>query len=238
MACRRMFHTDVICSDAFLELPFSAQALYIQLCMAADDDGFVNGARRIAGQIDAKSSDLEMLIQRRFLLEFEKIIVIKHWRLANSLKNDRLRPTTYPEVAEKIYLKSNRIYTDHPEPGAINLQKLKESQMSRSGWNPFGIPREERRTEKNLTEENRTEVEGDGIQDPEESDRLQVMAGHLGKGVVFLTDEQTEDLLAQMGLDCFDYYVDKLSSFILTKGVKVKNHYKTLLRWWQEDCKK
>lgn len=237
MACRRMFHTDVICSDAFLELPFSAQALYIQLCMAADDDGFVNGARRIARQIDAKSSDLELLIRRRFLLEFDKVIVIKHWRLANSLKNDRLRPTTFPEVAEKIYLKPNRIYTDHPEPGAMNLLKLKQTQMGRCGWNPFGIPGEGKGTEENLTEENRAEAEVCGIQSPEEGRRLQAMDGKLGKGVVFLTDEQTEDLLDRMGLECFDYYVDRLSRFILEKRASVKNHYKTLLRWWQEDSK-
>ncbi len=237
MACRRMFHTDVICSDAFLELPFSAQVLYIQLCMAADDDGFVNGARRIARQIDAKSSDLELLVQRRFLLKFGEVIVIKHWRLANSLKNDRLRATTFPEVAEKIYLKPNRVYTDHPEPGAINLLKLKETEMGRFKRNPFGIPREEKKTEENRKEEKGVEVEGDGIQKTETGDRLQVISGRLGKGVVYLTDEQISDLLDRMGIDCFDYYVDKLSSFIIDKDVKVKNHYKTLLQWWRDDSK-
>lgn len=39
---RRMFHSDIVESDAFLDLPFSAQALYLHLGMAADDDGFVN----------------------------------------------------------------------------------------------------------------------------------------------------------------------------------------------------
>ena len=63
------------------------------------------------------------------------------------------------------------------------------------------------------------------------------LGGELGKGVVFLSDEQVEDLLDKMGLDSFDHYVDKLSSFILNKGARVKSHYETILRWWREDSK-
>ncbi len=39
MAERRMFHTAVVESDAFLDLPVGVQALYFHLCMQADDDG-------------------------------------------------------------------------------------------------------------------------------------------------------------------------------------------------------
>ena len=61
------------------------------------------------------------------------------------------------------------------------------------------------------------------------------MGGVLGKGVVLLSDEQTDSLLDKMGLDAFNYYVDKLSSFILRNDAKVKNHYETILKWWLED---
>ena len=61
------------------------------------------------------------------------------------------------------------------------------------------------------------------------------IGGTLGKGVVLLHDEQIGDLLDRMGVDAFDYYVDKLSSFIIKNDAKVKNHYETLLKWWQED---
>lgn len=66
--------------------------------------------------------------------------------------------------------------------------------------------------------------------------QLKIMNGELGKGVVMLTDEQTEDLLDKMDIDCFDYYVDKLASFIIKNNAKVKNHYETILKWWQQDC--
>ena len=64
---------------------------------------------------------------------------------------------------------------------------------------------------------------------------VNVIGGKLGKNVVFLSQAQMEDMLDRMGLETFDYYVDKLSSFIIKNDAHVKNHYETMLRWWQED---
>lgn len=72
---------------------------------------------------------------------------------------------------------------------------------------------------------------GDGYT---ESD-VNVLGGELGKDVVFLSGNQISDLLDKMGLETFDYYVDKLSTFIIKNGAKVRNHYETILKWWQED---
>ena len=66
--------------------------------------------------------------------------------------------------------------------------------------------------------------------------QLKIMQGELGKGVVALTDNQIAVLLDKMGLEMFDHYVDKLSSFILQTGAQVKSHYATILKWWMEDC--
>ena len=64
---------------------------------------------------------------------------------------------------------------------------------------------------------------------------VKIVGGKLGKDVVFLSDDQVSDLLDKMGIDTFDYYVDKLSSFIIKNDAHVKNHYETILKWWQED---
>lgn len=64
---------------------------------------------------------------------------------------------------------------------------------------------------------------------------LKLMSGELGKGVVALTDAQIEDLLERLGLEMFDFYVDKLSTFIIKNGARVKSHYDTILRWYRED---
>jgi hypothetical protein len=64
---------------------------------------------------------------------------------------------------------------------------------------------------------------------------IDIVGGDLGKGVIALSSAQVGDLLDQMGLDAFNYYVDKLSSFIIKNDAKVKNHYETILKWWKED---
>ena len=66
---------------------------------------------------------------------------------------------------------------------------------------------------------------------------LEYMGGKLGKGVVLLTDLQRDVLLDKLGFDAFNHYVDKLSTFIITKNAKVGNHYQTILKWAQEDRK-
>ena len=74
---------------------------------------------------------------------------------------------------------------------------------------------------------------GGGGDGPES--HVSVLNGELGKGVVFLSDWQIADLLDKLDLDTFNYYVDKLSRFILDNNARVKNHYETILRWWGED---
>lgn len=71
---------------------------------------------------------------------------------------------------------------------------------------------------------------GDGSEN-----RVTVLGGELGKGVVFLSDAQMGDLLDRLDLDTFNYYVDKLSRFIIKNNAQVKNHYETILKWWEED---
>ena len=69
------------------------------------------------------------------------------------------------------------------------------------------------------------------------ADRIvKVLGGDLGKNVVFMSEVQISDLLDKMDIETFDHYVDKLSSFIIKNGAKVKNHYETILKWWKEDA--
>ena len=63
---------------------------------------------------------------------------------------------------------------------------------------------------------------------------VDIVGGELGKGVIALSTAQVGDLLDQMGIDAFSYYVDKLSCFIIKNNAKVKNHYDTILKWWKE----
>lgn len=265
MAERRMFTRLVVDSDEFLDLPAATQALYFHLGMEADDDGFVNRPKSVVRMVGASDTDLQLLIRGRFLLPFDGVVVLRHWRMANTLKNDRLKLPQYPEVAERLYLDENGAYTLEARPGTASLLALRQEALRvhaertkskeavfspESSGNQTGTLTEENRTEENRREENLTEEKETEGKETEENktekissqaaaaakeERLEAYGGELGKGVVLLTDTQCQELLDKMGLEVFNYYLDKLSSYIVRNGAKVRNHYATMLRWWQED---
>lgn len=112
MAERRMFAKSVIDSDAFLDMPLSAQALYFHLSMRADDDGFVNSPRKIQRLIGCGNDDLKLLIAKKFIIPFDTgVVVIKHWKIHNYIQKDRYRPTVYQEEKSLLSTKANKAYT-------------------------------------------------------------------------------------------------------------------------------
>ena len=112
MAEKRMFSKKITESDAFLDMPLSSQCLYFHLSMNADDDGFVNNAKRVMRTIGANDDDLKLLIAKSFLIEFENgIFVIKHWWLNNYIRNDRKVNTSYSDLLENLDQKKDGVYT-------------------------------------------------------------------------------------------------------------------------------
>lgn len=112
MAERRMFAKTIIDSDAFLDMPASAQALYFHLAMRADDDGFINNPKKVMRIVGASNDDAKILLTKRFLLEFDSgIIVIKHWWMHNYIQKDRYKPTVYQEEKAQLSKKPNGSYT-------------------------------------------------------------------------------------------------------------------------------
>lgn len=115
MANKRMFTMKIVDSDAFLEMPLSTQCLYFHLNMRADDDGFVGNPKRICKLIGCNDDDLKLLLMKRFILGFENgVIVIKHWRMHNTIQKDRYTPTTYSDELKQLGIKDNKSYTLSP----------------------------------------------------------------------------------------------------------------------------
>ena len=112
MAERRMFAKTIVLSDAFLDMPLSARCLYFTLGMLADDDGFVNSPKSVMRQCGASEDDLRVLISKKFVLTFESgVIVIKHWRINNYLREDRRRDTKYVEEMGELVINENGSYS-------------------------------------------------------------------------------------------------------------------------------
>ena len=222
-----MFAKTIVTSDAFLDMPLSTRCLYFTLAMFADDDGFVNNPKSIMRQVGASMDDLNILIAKRFILTFESgVIVIKHWKIHNYIAKDRYKETKYLEEKNKLSVDSNGAYTECIQ----DVYRL-ETQVS-IGKARLG---EEREGELSVVEDSTTATSTNETEKEENTFRL--WGGSLGKGVVMLTDQQEGMLLDELGIDGFDYYVEKLADFIIEKKAKVANHYATIMKWAREDAK-
>lgn len=233
MAGRRMFTDKVVESDAFTDMPLSAQALYFHFNMEADDDGFVNNPKRICRSLGASEDDLKLLIAKRFLLSFDSgIIAVKHWRMHNLLRKDRYTETQYKEEKNMLILKDNGAYTEADNHLATTWQPNDNHLATQVSISKASIG------ECKVVE---VSVNGnhDDTQDASNSvdNSFSFVGGELGKGVVLLTEAQQDALLDKLGLDAFNHYVDKLSRFIIEKKATVSNHYSTILKWASEDAK-
>lgn len=145
MAEKRMFSTRIIDSDAFLEMPLSTQALYFHLSMRADDDGFLNNAKRITDMIKANQNDYDLLLAKSFIIQFpDGICVIKHWRINNYIRKDRYHETVYTEEKELLTVKKNGAYSLNSSDSDVGIPECNHVET-------------ESRVEKNRVEKSREE---------------------------------------------------------------------------------
>lgn len=106
-----MLAKTIIESDAFLEMSITARLLYVYLNMNADDDGFVNAPKKVCRISGLSVSDIDELIEHKFLLSFPGVVVIKHWWIHNSIPKDRRKPTKYQDLLRQLRLDENKAYT-------------------------------------------------------------------------------------------------------------------------------
>jgi hypothetical protein len=215
MAEKRMFSKKITDSDAFADMSSAAQALYFHLNQNADDDGFNNQVSIAMFRAHASPDDLKVLLAKNYIIRFENgVIVIKHWRLHNTLRKDRYNPTSFKEEFEQLGIKEDGSYT-------LGCRLVAERL-------PDGCHREEKSSFRE--EKSSGSIKGGG-------DQLRCLNDKQGKGVVYLTDEQDEALMEKLGIEGYDYYISKLADFIINKNATVKNHYETILKWHNEDSK-
>ena len=223
MAERRMFAKTIVTSDAFLDMPLSARCLYFTLGMLADDDGFVNSPKSIMRQVGASQDDLNILLGKRFILAFESgVIVIKHWRIHNYIQKDRYKESKYLEEKATLMIDEKGAYTECIQD-VYRLDTQVRLGKDRLGKDSLG--------------EGSGSVGDDTATATTENEQLRLIGGKLGKGVVYLTDRQFDELVDRLGMDAFDRYVERLADFIIEKNAHVKNHFETILKWHEEDTK-
>ncbi len=222
MAERRMFAKALIDSDLFLDLPLSAQALYFHLSLRADDDGFVGNPRKIQRMVGGSDDDMKLLVLKQFILVFESgVIVIRHWRLHNYIRNDRYKETIYTEEKSQISVGKDNLYT-------------------------VGIPGDNQVVDNLATQyrivEDREELGEDRGEStpsppPKKSPPKAERHKHGEYNHVLLTDEQLKKLNEDFGNDTVALYIRKVDEYCQQTGKTYKDYNLTIRNWIGKDGK-
>lgn len=149
MAQKRMFSLSVVDTDRFMDMPTSTQALYFHLGMHGDDDGFVSSPRKIARSVGCGDDDVRILAAKGFIIPFDSgVVVLTDWKVNNTLKNDRYKPTIYLGERSQLSTGQNGRYEFVPtlEPTCIqngstsepqhNVTKINEDKVVSKAGNP------------------------------------------------------------------------------------------------------
>lgn len=205
MAKKRMFSLGVLETDAFLDMPLSAQALYFHLNLRADDDGFVGNPKRLTQSLGANLDDLKLLVAKRFLIAFDDgVIVIKHWRMHNAIKRDRYTQTNFTEDLMMLDIKDNGAYT------------MRDGALLENKWSTDGA----QMAQMCSADKNRI--------DKDSKDKVKHKYGVDAN--VLLTDEEYEKLKNEFP-DDYEQRIDDLSLYLSSKGKTYKNHLATIRNW-------
>ena len=110
MAEKRMFHRQVVQSGEYLNLSYEAQALYTQICMTADDDGFTKDSTVACRLSGTGENEIVELIESGFIYRFiSGVIVVLHWKINNEIKPDRYHETKFSKEKLMTRIDENKV---------------------------------------------------------------------------------------------------------------------------------
>ena len=200
--------------------------------MRADDDGFVGNPKIICRTIGASEDDLKLLIAKRFILVFEDgVIVIKHWRMHNTLSRDRYKETNFLEDKALLRIKENKAYTLGDKGTPIDDTKLIESSKRQTDATKT---QQRRNIDATKTQPDKIRIDKDSIEKkredippaPAEKNKTYGEYSH-----VKLKDTDVEKLIAAYGEETTNKAITYLDEYIEMKGYKAKNHYLCIKKW-------
>lgn len=210
MAERRMFAKTIIDSDAFLDMPLSTQCLYFHLNMRADDDGFINNPKKIQRMIGASDDDLKVLMSKNFIIPFENgIVVIKHWKIHNYIRNDRYKETVYQEEKSMLIEKENKAYSLGIPNGYQMETQVRLGKVSIGKDSIDNIPASEETSPADTAKANKHKY------------------GEYKN--VLLKDEELQTLKEEYRN--WEELITYLDEYIEMKGYKAKSHYLAIRKW-------
>lgn len=195
----------------------------------------------IAVQIDRDEDELKLcmtfyLKERMVTIVENNVYALANWGVYQNVESmEKIREQTRQRVAkcrEKKRLtdgnaKCNATVTDG---NAIEEEGEEEKDLEKDIEN-------ERKNESSFSQPTATDNFdlSTGLSTTEYKKR-KMLSGELGKGVVFLSDEQMDDLLDKLSLEEFDYYVGVVADCELSgRPFKRKSHYQAILDMAEQD---
>ena len=136
MANRRMFSRSITGSGRFLRLSAQARALYYDLSMEADDDGFAEAYVRMLATGSTEETLME-LSDKGFItiLDWDDLVVhINGWQENNLIRKDRYTPSRYlmqfpqlgAEVTEEPTVEKSEPAPPVPQPEEVQAESMAE----------------------------------------------------------------------------------------------------------------
>ena len=236
-----MFTMTIVVSDAFLDMPLSSQCLYFHLNMRADDDGFIGNAKRIMRTVGASEDDLKILLLKRFLLACGNgVYVIKHWWMHNTLLKDRYHETQYLSEKSTLKIKQNKSYTDSDNFLLTECQQPVNSDLDLDLDKDIDLD-----IDKDLDKDKDLNLIKRESIERKDNERIVNDSSPTPKKVKHKYGEYnnvllTDDELIKLKTEYIDYEerIERLSSYIASKGAKYKSHYATIRNWARRDTEK
>lgn len=106
-----MLSQNVVESDDFYKLSPQAQALYVHLCLSADDDGLVGSAQRVVRAMGIAKKSLDLLKEAGYVIVFRSgVVCITHWHLHNKIRRDRYTKTRYQKERDELIINDSQEY--------------------------------------------------------------------------------------------------------------------------------
>ena len=217
MASKRMFSRDAIGSDAFADMSFEAQALYVHLSMDADDWGFVSSPRKVQRGIGAGSEALAELVNGGFVHVFDSgALVILDWWVNNTIPEKRRKRTQHQAELSRLDLTDTGLYQLVCEPSASCVQIADKPQQTACDFtaSTVEVSREEKRKDRKKGPERRAYGEYRNV---------------------MLSDEELEKL--QTEFPDWEERIEACSSYCASKGKRYKNYLATIRSWARRDGK-
>lgn len=211
MAAKRMFSREVVGSDAFADMSFEAQALYVHLSMDADDWGFVGAPKRVQRSIGSRPEALRELDNAGFVHMFPSgVLAIMDWWQNNTITESRRKATQYEEELAQLTITDCGSYQLVCEPQANRKQSACEMTASS----------DEVSSDKSSLDKKKPARHAYGIY-----------------GNVLLSDDELEKLKSEFPSD-WQERIESVSTYCASKGKAYKNYLATIRAWAKRDGKK